>query len=202
MLVPFLQPATATKPAYSTAPSTLSDEDIIFEITTNGRTELFGIIYKRYSQKVFRKCISFTKDADAAKDMAQDVLVKVFSQLHKFSGRSRFSTWLYAITYNFCVESYRKSTRVHMQELDENFDLKEEVEDAEPLMSRSRHLARAMEQIAEEDKAILMMKYQQDLSIKELTERFNISDSAVKMRLARARQRVKEIIRQSEKQAA
>lgn len=89
-----------------------------------------------------------------------------------------------------------------MQELDENFDLKEEVEDAEPLMSRSRHLARAMEQIAEEDKAILMMKYQQDLSIKELTERFNISDSAVKMRLARARQRVKEIIRQSEKQAA
>ena len=89
-----------------------------------------------------------------------------------------------------------------MQELDENFDLKEEVEDAEPLMSRSRHLVRAMEQIAEEDKAILMMKYQQDLSIKELTERFNISDSAVKMRLARARQRVKEIIRQSEKQAA
>lgn len=180
----------------------MTDEDIVQEIVLNGRTELFGIIYSRYSQKVYRKCVSFTKDVDAAKDLAQDVLVKVFSQLHKFSGRSRFSTWLYAITYNFCVESYRKSSKYHLQQLDENYDLEEEKEDLEPLMSRSKHLQRALHQIAEEDREILMMKYQQDLSIKDLTERFNISDSAVKMRLARARQRVKEIIRQSEKQAA
>ena len=69
-------------------------------------------------------------------------------------------------------------------------------------MARSRHLQRALEEITSEDRDILVMKYQQDLSIKELTERFNISDSAVKMRLARARQRVKEIIVESEKQVA
>lgn len=202
MLVPFIQSAPAHAPTLSTSPKSMTDEDIVQEIVLNGRTELFGIIYSRYSQKVYRKCVSFTKDLDAAKDLAQDVLVKVFSQLHKFSGRSRFSTWLYAITYNFCVESYRKNSKYHLQAIDENYDLEEEKEDLEPLMSRSKHLQRALNQIAEEDRTILMMKYQHDLSIKELTEKFNISDSAVKMRLARARQRVKEIIRQSEKQAA
>lgn len=202
MLVPFIQPAPSQAPKLANTPTSMTDEEIVQEIVLNGRTELFGIIYSRYSQKVYRKCVSFTKDLDAAKDLAQDVLVKVFSQLHKFSGRSKFSTWLYAITYNFCVESYRKNSKYRLQELDETHDHEEEVEDLGPLMSRSRHLQKALNEIADEDRDILLMKYQQDLSIKELTARFNISDSAVKMRLARARQRVKEIIRQSERQAA
>lgn len=180
----------------------MSDEDLIAGILEEGRTDLFGFIYQRYSSKVYRKCLSFAHDKDLAQDMAQDILVKVYHQLHKFSGKSRFSTWLYALTYNFCVEHYRKNSKFHIQGIDDNHDLSEELEDSEPLFTRSRYLKRALDQIAPEDKDILVMKYQDDLSIKELTERFQISDSAVKMRLARARQRVKDLIRESEKAVA
>ena len=124
MLVPFLKPASPqSSPIGATAARQMTDEDIIREIVENGRTTLFGMIYLRYSQKVYRKCLSFSHDPEIARDMAQDVMVKVFHQLQKFSGRSKFSTWLYAITYNFCVEYYRKSSRYYHQDLDDNFDL-------------------------------------------------------------------------------
>ncbi len=203
MLIPLTQPASPQLQAIGAkSAKKMTDEEIIGEILENGRTDLFGILYLRYSGKVYRKCLSFSKDPDLAKDMAQDVMVKLFHQLQKYSGRSKFSTWLYAITYNYCVEQYRKSSRYHLQELNETCDLHDHDEDHEPLKSRSRHLARALRKIKEDDRDILVMKYQQDLSIKELTERFNISDSAVKMRLARARNRVKAIISESEKQVA
>lgn len=180
----------------------MSDEALVAAIVEQDRPELFAWIYRRYVGKIQRKCSSFTHDREVAQDMAQDIMVKVYHQLCKFSGKSRFSTWLYAITYNFCVEHYRKQGKFHFLAIDQTFDLCEDMEDPEPLQARSSHLHHALEKIAPEDRAILLMKYQQDLSIKELTERFQISDSAVKMRLARARQRVKDLIQESERHAA
>lgn len=177
-----------------------SDETIIEAIITEGKTELFGLLYDRYADKVFRKCISFVQDRDIAQDMVQDVLLKVFTQLSKFKGNSRFSTWLYAITYNYCVEYYRRSNRYPTTDLDDSPEIAEpNDQDEKDLLSlRAEKLRKAMERIAPEDKAILLMKYQDDTSIKELTEQLEASESAVKMRLARARERVRAIIQEAE----
>lgn len=188
--------------AYQSQAVTWTDEMLVREIVEQDRPELFGLLYDRYLQKVYRKAYSFVHDQDLAQDLAQDIMVKVYRQLHKFGGKSRFSTWLYAISYNFCVEYYRKHKKLHLQPLDTKYDLSEEVEDNEWMDGRCKQLKLALERISSEDKTILLMKYQQDLSIKELTERLNISDSAAKMRLARARQRVKELIQEKELQAA
>ncbi|WNJ21007.1 sigma-70 family RNA polymerase sigma factor [Pontibacter sp. G13] len=180
---------------------TYSDEALIHEITEGGRTHLFSILYDRYSDKVYRKCISFVRDRDVAQDMVQDILIKVFTQLSKFKGNSRFSTWLYSITYNYCVEYYRKNNKVSTVGIEEGPDISDEgdADDLEILALRRDHLQRALDQVAPEDKMILMMKYQDDISIKELMNTLELSESAVKMRLARARKRVKQLIRQSEK---
>lgn len=181
-------------------PSKLSDEEIIRLIKEEGKSELFGILYKKYSEKVYRKCISFVKDADMANDMVQDVLIKAFSQLAKFKGNSRFSTWLYAITYNYCVEHYRKNTRYVKVDIREGSELpvQDNSDEEARFDTRKNCLAHSLSEISPEDKEILKMKYQENSSIKELMEYLNISESAVKMRLARARKRLKEVLQDAE----
>lgn len=178
----------------------LSDESLIEAITQTGKTDLFGILYDRYSNKVYRKCISFVKDEDLAQDMVQEILIKVFTQLPKFKGKSRFSTWLYSISYNYCVEYYRKQNKYGTVDIDEEPEVHDVIDDEDELLRiRVDQLKIALEHIAPEDKVILLMKYQDDISIKELMDVFDISESAVKMRLARARQRVQVIVKEMEK---
>ena len=173
----------------------LSDEDIIDAIVQDGQSDLYGLLYDRYSDKVFRKCIGFAKDSDIAQDMVQDIFLKVFFQLPKFKGKSKFSTWLYAITYNFCVEYYRKTSKYTHTDIENEPEAVDDSKDEmELLQTQSALLKRALEIITPDDKAILLMKYQDDASIKDIETALSISESAVKMRLARARSRAKEAI--------
>ncbi|MFK7970865.1 MAG: RNA polymerase sigma factor [Bacteroidia bacterium] len=173
----------------------LSDEKIIEAIVHDGQSDLYGQLYDRYSDKVFRKCIGFAKDSSIAQDMVQDIFLKVFFQLPKFQGKSKFSTWLYAITYNFCVEYYRKSSKYTHTDIDNQPEAVDDTKDEQELLqTQTALLARALEIIAPDDKAILLMKYQDDASIKDIETSLGISESAVKMRLARARSRAKEAI--------
>lgn len=175
----------------------LSDEALIVEITQKGHSDLFGQLYNRYSQKVYRKCMGFAKDHDIAQDMVQDIFIKVFDQLPKFQGKSRFSTWLYTITYNFCVEYYRKNSKHTFTDIDQQPDEIDETEEERALLStRSNKLKKALNQISADDREILVMKYRDQAPIKEIMDALNISESAVKMRLARARLRAKEVIDQ------
>jgi len=92
--------------------SKLSDEDLIREILRSKKGEDFGVIYDRYAQKVFQKSISFVKDSDIAKDLVHDILLKCYVNLSKFNFESKFSTWLYRLTYNFCIDYLRKHNRI------------------------------------------------------------------------------------------
>lgn len=178
----------------------LADEDIVRAIIEEGKTEMFSILYDRYADKVYRKCISFAHDREIAQDMVQDVLLKVFTQLGKFKGKSRFSTWLYAITYNFCVEHYRKSSRMRTVDIDEGPDLANIDDNEDELLgSRAQTLKFALNRVSAEEKVLLLMKYQDDTPIRDIMDTLEISESAVKMRLSRARKRVKQIIVEQEK---
>lgn len=178
-------------------PKKLSDEELILEITQNGHSDLFGHLYNRYAKKVYRKCMGFAKDHDIAQDMVQDVFIKVFDQLPKFQGKSRFSTWLYTITYNFCVEYYRKNSKHSFTDIDNQPDEIDETEEERALLkTRSGKLKKALNKISADDREILVMKYRDQAPIREIMEALDISESAVKMRLARARQRAKEVIDQ------
>ncbi|MEO0896751.1 MAG: sigma-70 family RNA polymerase sigma factor [Bacteroidota bacterium] len=180
--------------------TSMSDEELIDLIQNQNKSDLFGIIYNRYSDKIFRKCMSFVKDQDVAKDMVQDVLLKAYTQLSKFKGNSRFSTWLYAITYNYCVEHYRKNSRYIKVDINEGPEMaiEDQSEELGRFETRKNCLSNAMVGISIEDQAILKMKYQENTSIKELMDYLNISESAVKMRLARARKRLKVLVREAE----
>jgi len=170
----------------------LSDEDIVRQLQEEMDTKLFGQLYDRYVTKVFHKCLSMSRDRDLAKDLAHDIFLKAFLNLSKFSFRSSFSTWLYSITYNYCLDHLRKAQRMHTQSVDERFDLEDDQDDLyekELFKIRSGRLQVVLGEIGPEDRGLLLMKYQEELSIKEIMEVMALSESAVKMRMLRARSR-------------
>ncbi|KPL23003.1 MAG: hypothetical protein AMS23_07180, partial [Bacteroides sp. SM1_62] len=86
----------------------LSDEQLVIEYLKGDNNSL-GILYDRYYSKVYHKCLSFSRNPDDAFDLAQDVLMKAFSNIRSFRGSSKFSTWLYSITTNHCISKAAKS---------------------------------------------------------------------------------------------
>lgn len=173
----------------------LSDEDLIKAIVMNNNTMLFEILYDRYDRLVFNKCMGFSKHVDEAKDLTQDVFLKLFVKLSSFKGKSKFSTWLYAFTYNHCVNYVNRSTAKKIEkksvEADQLEDTYYEEEDDNSLNQlKVEKLKEALELISPEEKMILLLKYQDYMSIKELADVLDIGESAVKMRLKRAKEKL------------
>ena len=174
----------------------ITDEDLVFEIVKTNNTELFATLYDRFSTVVYNKCYSFSKSKEEAEDLMQDVFVRLFVKLKTFKGTSKFSTWLYSFTYNFCVnyvqrDNHKKNEKVTIvtDQIKEN-DTIDEIEDADLLKLKSAKLAKVLTMIEPSEKMILLMKYQDEMSILEIKEILNIGESAVKMRVKRAKAKV------------
>ena len=173
----------------------LSDEELVEAIVKTNNTLLFEILYDRYSGLVYNKCFGFSKDADEAKDLTQDVFLKLFVKLRSFKGRSKFSTWLYAFTYNHCVNyvtrNAAKKFEKHSVDYKDIENLSEDEDDASDFVDmRVDKLKEALELISPEEKMILLLKYQDFLTIKEIESVLDIGESAVKMRVKRAKDKL------------
>ncbi len=170
----------------------LTDEQIIHEIIHEHRTELFEIIYKRYFKRVKNKCYSFLKNNAHAEEFANDIFSKVFEKLNGFQGRSTFSSWLYSISYNTIIDFLRKKKQLHYPNWNQENEIPEIIDetDADKSEINYENLMQIFELIHPEEKAILLMKYQDSLSLKDIASSLSISEDAVKMRLKRARSRV------------
>jgi RNA polymerase sigma-70 factor (ECF subfamily) len=172
----------------------LTDEELVQQINETKNDLLFGVLYDRYSNIVYNKCYGFTKTKAEAKDLAQDVFVKLYQKSSTFQGKSKFSTWMYSLTYNMCVDYVNKkvikTVSSNDMELEDLNTLQEETEDYSLFQMRENLLKLALEVIAPEDKMILLLKYQDDFSIKDIMDILEINESAVKMRLKRAKARI------------
>lgn len=175
----------------------LTDEELIAEIVKTHNTGLFSIIYDRYSQNVYNKCYGFSSSVDEAKDLTQEVFIKLYIKLGSFKNRSKFSTWLYAFTYNLCVNYVNRDEGKRMEKkavpLEDYNHLLIETDDYSLFKLQTDKLKKALEIVTPEDKMILKLKYQDDLSIKDLVNVLNVSESAIKMRLKRAKARIVEL---------
>ncbi len=173
-----------------------SDEEIVSLYLAHQSSIYFDILYGRYSGKIYGKCMSLLKDEMVAADAVQDIFMKILLNLSKFSQKSRFSTWVYSITYNYCIDLLRKRKKLrrHLSdESSENMDVPEEVDDSFLLETEVHRLKIILEEIPVDDKAILLMKYQDEMSIKEISAHTDKSESSVKMKIKRAKHKFKRI---------
>lgn len=173
-----------------------TDEELVRYYITTQDNRYFESLYTRYSQKVYQKCISLVKEVAIAEDLTHDIFFKVITKLSTFKEDSRFSTWLYSITYNQCMDQLRVIKKRGENSIDDKFDYADE--DSPNLDTifdggdiEIKQLKKAMDKLNAEEKGVLMMKYQDDLSIKEIADIFKATESAVKMRLLRSREKLR-----------
>ncbi len=169
----------------------LKDEDLVDLILSTGSSFYFEEIYERYAIKIYQKCLSFTKDEAEAKDVAHDVIVRIYLSLSKFGKKSKFSTWIYAVTYNHCVDYQAKKKKQFklVEELrHEEVETKTEVLSDEDIMDINIvTLEKLLEKLSVAEKSLLLMKYQDGFSIKEIAELTGSGESAIKMKLMRTK---------------
>ena len=181
------------------ASSTLSDEEAVRLYLETHNINYFNLIYDRYSDKVFAKCISILRHQTDAEDAVQDIFVKLLLNLSGYNGSSRFSTWLYSITYNLCIDHVRKQRKTPIDlsdDISQYANRQDNIEDHRLTEVKVQKLKEILDEMQAEDKSILLMKYLDDMSIREICSVVNKSESAVKMRIFRAKDRFVKIYEQ------
>ncbi len=174
-----------------------TDIELIALYLREQNTVYFTQLYRRYAGKVFAKCISMLGDEGLARDATQDIFIKILLNLSKFTEQSSFSTWVYSITYNYCIDLIRKKKKVPLLYTEDvgkiSKESEVEVPDSVLLEMKQERLAKVLDRLPAGDKAILMMKYIDDLQIKDIGEILNKTESAIKMQIMRAKQKAQAI---------
>lgn len=175
----------------------LTDTQLIALYLRDQDARYFSQLYRRYAGKVFAKCISMLADHGMARDATQDVFIKILLNLSKFTEQSSFSTWVYSITYNYCIDLIRKKKKNILIFSEDVGRISKETEvelpDSVILEMETARLEKVMEKLPIGDKAILNMKYIDDMSIKEIGDVLNKTESAIKMQIMRAKHRAQSV---------
>lgn len=177
----------------------LSDIEVIRAYLKSKQPAYFNILYKKYSVKVYSKCLSLLKDQGMAKDATQDIFIKIFLNLAKFGEQSKFSTWVYSITYNYCIDLIRKKKKlrnIFSDEIENAPEIIDDVPDEELMAMEVSRLKVVLDKIPVGDKAVLLMKYQDDMQIKEIAPVLGKSESAIKMKLKRAKHKAQKVYKE------
>jgi RNA polymerase sigma-70 factor (ECF subfamily) len=170
----------------------ITDNELINKIKTEDSSKYFEILYKRYYAKVLDKCYSMVKKREIAEELAEDIFSKTFEKLASFKQLSSFSSWLYSITYNHCIDYLREKKKLHYPNWLRENEMPEIIDETEENIGAINYdnLLIVLDLIHPEEKALLLMKYKDGLSLKQISQALRISEDAAKMRLKRARTRV------------
>jgi RNA polymerase sigma-70 factor (ECF subfamily) len=177
--------------------SKLSDSELI-EQTLAGNQAAYADLVKRHQRFVFTLAMRFAKGREDAEEIAQDCFIKAYRSLASFQGQAKFSTWLYSIVYTTAMTFLRKK-RVATDSIDdentiiqlENRPSGYDVNNVEN-KSRSFYLNQAIDQLLPDDAAIITMFYKGEQSLEEIAQALGMEANTVKVKLFRARQRLKE----------
>ncbi len=174
-----------------------TDDQVVMAYVKYQAALCFRILYDRYAGKIYGKALTMLKDETQAEDATQEIFTKVFLNIHKFAGRSKFSTWVYSVTYNYCIDNIRrgkKAKSIFTDELDNPPDLVDEDALDEALLAMEvDQLKQVLAALPEGDRSVLLMKYQDDMSINDISDIIQKNDSAVKMQIKRAKEKARKI---------
>ena len=173
--------------------STITDELAVQEYLITQKVSYFNLLYDRYSRKVYAKCFSMLRDEMEAEDSTQEIFMKILLKISSFKSQAKFSTWLFSITYNYCIDRIRMNKKDVTTEVEDinryGENIADEIDDANLKEIAVDRLKVILNEINAEDKAVLLMKYQDDLSINDMCDILNKSESAIKMQIKRAKER-------------
>lgn len=173
-----------------------SDEQLM-ELLCQGRQEALGVLVSRYENSVFRFCVHYLKDQERARDMAQETFLRVYSARARFDGNRAFGPWVLRIARNLCLNELRRRRTVTMTSLQdyateaqhdgaEIFPSTADGPDAQAMDGERRAaLEAALDQLDEEAREIIVLRFFQRMSAKEIAQIVGGTDGAIRTRLHR-----------------
>ena len=177
--------------------SKLPDIELIDQ-TLAGDQSAYADLVKRHQRFVFTLALRFAKNREDAEEIAQDCFIKAYRSLSSFQRQSKFSTWLYSIVYTTAMTSLRKK-RVETSSIDDENTFTQVESQASSFdvnntenRSRSFYVNQAIAQLLPDDAMIISLFYNGEQSLEEIGQTMCIEPNTVKVKLFRARQRLKE----------
>lgn len=156
------------------------DSEVIQRVLA-GDTAAFDGLIRQYQQEVYRLAYRMTRNAEDAKDLAQEAFVQAYRFLGSFRGQSRFSTWLYRIAVNLCLNHLKSAGRQDPAEVDARLpDARADALAALLGGERDRALAEAIASLPPQQKATLTLRVHQGLGHREIAEILGCSEGTAK----------------------
>lgn len=167
---------------------TLSDKKLVSQ-TLQGDQDAYAQLVDRYKKQIYNLMYRHTNSADDAAEMTQDIFCKAYERLNTYQHEKSFFSWLYTMALNMTRDRKRKQN-YHYERMNQ---ISHEMEKSSPSPSKqiesseqTEHLWRALDHLSDNRKEMVILRYRHDHSIQDLAEIFNLSESAIKMRLHRA----------------
>ena len=172
----------------------LKDQELI-RTYLDGNDKAFEILLNRHKDKIYTSIYLFVKDTEKANDIFQDVFIKIVDTLRKgkYNHEGKFLQWAMRISYNMCVDNFRRNkrrTKVSSTETFDIFDVLESKDDnMETTMIKSQMHAKVrklVDQLPPEQKEVVILRHYADMSFKEISQltRVSINTALGRMRYA------------------
>lgn len=183
----------------------MTDEKELIQRILNGDQDAFAQLVTAYETQVYNLCLRMSGNQEDAKDLAQEAFLKAWCGLRFYKFESAFSTWLYRLTSNVCIDFLRRQKRrqtISLTQAEEDEQMRElEVADSAPLpeervvhREQKKAIADAMKLLEEEFRTVLTLRVVDDLPYEQIAEILDLKVGTVKSRLARARIKLKSLL--------
>lgn len=156
-----------------------------------GHLDLLGVLYTRYSDKAYKLCWRIVADNDVAEDLVQEAFLRVLRFRAQFRGDSQFSTWLYTIVRNVCLDHVRTRSRERAAVSEMRFDPTGFDESLSLDTSAMSATKKAFDALRPEQKTILMLSRVDGIGCKEIGEKLGVNAGAVRVRIHRTLRKLK-----------
>ncbi len=173
-----------------------SDTEIINQVL-GGNQQAYALLVNKYQEYVFTLVLRIVKNREDAEEVSQDVFIKAYKNLNSFRGDSKFSTWLYTIVNNTGISFIRKR-KLEIYSLDNEavFERADNIDSgvsANVIEQKSRQamVNEAIALLSPEDALAITLFYKAEQSLDEMAMAMGIETNAAKVRLHRARTRLK-----------
>lgn len=172
----------------------LTDQELI-SLYLDGNQQAFEVLLNRHKDKIYTSIYMFVKDTEQAEDLFQEVFIKIVDTLRKgkYNNEGKFIQWVLRISYNMCVDHFRKSKRMTKVVGDESFDIFNVIESGDDHMEKTMmknqtysRLKLLIDRLPEEQREVIILRHYADMSFKDIAQltRVSINTSLGRMRYA------------------
>jgi RNA polymerase sigma-70 factor (ECF subfamily) len=191
--------ARASREEVALAPVQDEDEELLNRLALNDETA-FRILVERHIDRAFGIALRIIGSRADAEDVVQDTMLKVWTHRGKWQhGRAKFSTWLYRVITNRCIDLHRLPRTDNVDAVPEPMDAQPDVVSAMHRNEVTQMLENAMQRLPEQQRVAVILSYHENMSNGEIAEVMDTTVAAVESLLKRGRQQLKDLLRRHER---